>query len=75
MVISNFDCNVYKKYHIFFSFHLLLILFINYFIIELGSIFSSLDYFLQELVLLVVINFGYISQVNSHFDMMELCRV
>ena len=68
-VVKCFDYNAYIVYHIFVQFHLRTNLFIKYYIIELILILSSL-YFLQEIVLLVVINFHYISQVKSHFYMM-----
>ena len=60
-----FVYSVYIVCHIFQLFYLRLVPFINYFIIELGLIFSKLDYFIQELVLLVLIAFDYFSLVKS----------
>ena len=59
-----FESNARIVSHISVKFHLLLIPFINYYNIELNLILSSLDCFVQKLVLLVVINFRYIFEVK-----------
>ena len=61
----DFDCKVRNVKHFFQIFHLLVIPFIIYFVVELNLILSCLDCFVQEFVLLVVISFHYISQADS----------
>ena len=50
-----------------------LIPFVIYFIIELNLVSSYFDRFHQEIVLLILIDSRYNCQVDSQFDMMDLC--
>ena len=75
MVVMYFDYNGHIVYHIFQKLHLLLVAFIVYYIFELNLILSKIFYFLQKAVLLVVLNFYYISQAKNRLNLKEQYHV